>query len=89
MPWALPLPDGAAEGQRGAVSLVTHVPAVVVPVAHPAGEHTVAVVAAEQAGGAGARRAGVVLVGAVLAVRVAVTFPGGGHTAAVRLALEL
>lgn len=86
---ALPLPAGAAERWCGAVSLVTHVPTVVVAVAEPPLVHTVAVVTAEQGGGAGAEGTDVVLVRAVLTVRVTVTLPGGGDTAAVRLALEL
>lgn len=79
----LPLPAGTPEGRRGTVSLVAHVPAVVVAVAHPAAQHAVSVVAAEEVGGAGARRAGVVLVTAVLAVRVAVALPRGRDAAAV------
>lgn len=85
---ALPLPAWAPEGGRGAVSLVAHVPAVVVAVANPAAQHAVPVVAAEERGGAGTRRAGVVLIAAVLAVCVAVTLPRGWDTATVRLTLE-
>lgn len=89
MAWTLPLPAGTAEGRRWTVPLVAQVPAVVVAVADPAAQHTVAVVTAKKRRGAGARGAGLVLVAAVLAVGVAVALPIGWDAAAVRLALEL
>lgn len=89
MAGTLPLPAGTAEGRRGTVPFVAQVPAVVVAVADPAAQHAVAVVAAEEGGGAGARGTGVVLVAAVLAVWVAVALPVGRQAAPVRLALEL
>lgn len=80
---ALPLPAGTPEGWRGAISFIAHVPAVVVPVANPAAQHAVPIVAAEERGRAGARRAGVVLVAAVLTVGMTVTLPVGRDTAPV------
>lgn len=80
---ALPLPAWTSERRRRTLTFITGVSTVVVPVAEPAAQHAVPVVAAEERGGAGARRAGVVFIAAVLAVRVAVALPARRDTAAV------
>lgn len=71
----LPLPAWTPERWCGTISFITHVPAVVVPIANPTAKHAVSVIATEQRGRAGARWAGVVLVTAILAVWMTVTLP--------------
>lgn len=86
---ALPLPKGTAKSLGRAVLLVTHIPAVIVPVTGPRSEDAVSVVTEEVSWGAGLRDAAIVLVRAVDTVGMSVTLPGVGDAGAIALALEL
>lgn len=78
---ALPLPAWTPERWRGTVSLIAHVPAIVVSITNPAAQHAVSIITAEECGRAGARRARVVFITAILAVWVTITFPCRWYTA--------
>lgn len=86
---ALPLPKGTAKSLGRAVLLITHIPAVIVPVTGPRSEDAVSVVTEEVSWGAGLRDTAIVLVRAVDAVGMFITLPGVRDTGAVALALKL
>lgn len=86
---ALPLRARAVERLGRTVLLVTHVPAVIVPIADPRLVDAVPIVAEEVSRRAGLRNTATVLVRPVDTVWVAVTFPGVRDACTVSLALEL
>lgn len=73
---ALPLPIGTVKGLSRAVLLVTHIPAVIVPITDPLSADAVPIGTKEMGWGAGLEHTAIVLIRSIDAVWVPITLPG-------------
>lgn len=88
MAGATPLPTGTEKGLGGAVLLITHIPAVIVPITEPLSVDAVSVVTQEMRRRAGLEHTAVVLIRTLDAVWVPITFPAPWDAETICLALK-
>lgn len=85
---AVPLPTGAVKGLSRAVLLITHIPAVIVPITKPLSEDAVSIVTKEMRWRAGLEHTAIVLIRTMDAVWVPVTLPAPWDAETICLALK-
>lgn len=84
----MPLPTGAVKGLSRAVLLITHIPAVIVPITKPLSEDAVSIVTKEMRWRAGLEHTAIVLIRTMDAVWVPVTLPAPWDAETICLALK-
>lgn len=84
----LPLPAGAPERLSRTISLIAHIPAVIITITYPCSIHTVAVITAEKRRRTRSGRTSMMFIWAICTIKMAITFPVIRNTIAIWLTLE-